>query len=328
MTASTWTILAFPVTNGNRWPERALEPARTMTATAAPNLARIPAGEFTMGASDADEDERPVHRVFVSEFFIGRFPVTNDEYARFVRAAGYPAPTIRGLPLIAAGGRDSIFKELGAPYVWERNEPPAGHGSHPVVLVRYDDALAYCRWLSDVLGRVVRLPTEAEWEKAARGGVEGLRYPWGNDIDPSRCNFPGGSVGQAPARHAAHGHVSAQPVRPLRRRRQRVGMGVGLVQRRLLQRRRRARSARPRVGQHADRPRRLVGQRGRVDAQVRVPAQGAARHVRLQRRIQNRMRGLIVLLAALVAPVAPVAPIALVAPLARSRPLGPNPRRR
>lgn len=142
-----------------------------------------------MGAADADEDERPVHRVYVSEFFIGRFAVTHDEYARFVRATGYPAPDIRGLPLITGGGRDAIFRELATPYAWEENEPPAGHGGHPVVLVRYDDALAYCRWLSDVLGRGVRLPTEAEWEKAARGGTEGHRYPWGDDIDASRGNY-------------------------------------------------------------------------------------------------------------------------------------------
>ena len=156
---------------------------------AAPNLARIPAGDFLMGAADADDDERPVHRVYVSEFFIGRFAVTQDEYARFVRATGYPAPAIRGLPLITSGGRDSVFKELATPYVWDQSEPPAGHASHPIVLVRYDDALAYCRWLSEVLARTVRLPTEAEWEKAARGGADGLRYPWGNDIDPSRGNF-------------------------------------------------------------------------------------------------------------------------------------------
>ena len=116
-----------------------------MAATSAPNLARIPAGEFLMGASDAEEDERPVHRVNISEFFIGRFPVTHDEYARFVRATGHPAPAIRGLPLIAAAGRDALFKEMAAPYVWEKNEPPVGHGSHPIVLVQYDDALAYCR---------------------------------------------------------------------------------------------------------------------------------------------------------------------------------------
>jgi formylglycine-generating enzyme required for sulfatase activity len=161
-----------------------------MTTTAAtPNLARIPAGEFLMGAADAEEDERPVHRVFVGEFFIGRFPVTHDEYGRFVRATGYPPPAIRELPLITAGGRDELFRELASPYVWVSDQPPIGHGTHPVVLVKYDDALAYCVWLSQVLGRQVRLPTEAEWERAARGGVDGHRYPWGNELAPSRANY-------------------------------------------------------------------------------------------------------------------------------------------
>jgi formylglycine-generating enzyme len=160
-----------------------------MTTSTPPNLARIPAGDFLMGASDAEEDQRPVHRVHLSDFFIGRFPVTQDEYARFVRASGYPAPAVRELPLIAAGGRDAVFLELAAPYIWTEGTPPAGYGTHPVVLVTYDDALAYCRWLSGELQRDVRLPTEAEWEKAARGGVDGQRYPWGNDIDPTRGNF-------------------------------------------------------------------------------------------------------------------------------------------
>ena len=142
-----------------------------------------------MGAADAEEDERPVHRVHVSEFFIGRFPVSNDEYARFVQATGHTAPVIRGLPLITLGGRESLFRETASPYIWSGDQPPAGHGNHPVVLVRYDDALAYCGWLGETLGRQVRLPTEAEWEKAARSGTDGLRYPWGNDIDASRGNF-------------------------------------------------------------------------------------------------------------------------------------------
>ena len=142
-----------------------------------------------MGAADAEDDERPVHRVYVSEFFIGRFPVTNDEYARFVQATGHPPPMVRGLPLITLGGRESIFRESAAPYVWEAEQPPAGHGTHPVVLVRYDDALAYCHWLSGAIGREVRLPTEAEWEKAARGSLEGQRYPWGSELDASRANF-------------------------------------------------------------------------------------------------------------------------------------------
>jgi sulfatase modifying factor 1 len=142
-----------------------------------------------MGAADAGEDERPVHRVYVSEFFIGRFPVTNDEYARFVLATGHPAPAVRGLPLITHDGREAVFRDGAAPYVWGTDQPPAGRGSHPVVLVRYDDAVAYCEWLSSTTERTVRLPTEAEWEKAARAGSEGSRYPWGGDIDASRGNY-------------------------------------------------------------------------------------------------------------------------------------------
>lgn len=141
-----------------------------------------------MGAADFGEDERPVHRVHVSEFFIGRFPVTQDEYARFIRASGYPPPSLQVMPLIAAGERIATFRELASPYVWNP-APPVGLGGHPVVLVRYDDAVAYCRWLSEEVGRVFRLPTEAEWEKAARGGADGLRYPWGNDVDASHANF-------------------------------------------------------------------------------------------------------------------------------------------
>ena len=161
----------------------------TMSSPIAPNLARIPAGDFLMGAADAEEDERPVHRVYVSEFFIGRFPVTHDEYARFIRVTGRPAPAVRELPLVARGDREAAFRELAAPYVWLDEAPPAGQSGHPVVLVSYDDALAYCQWLERAIERRVRLPTEAEWEKAARGGVEGMKYPWGSEIDPTRANY-------------------------------------------------------------------------------------------------------------------------------------------
>jgi formylglycine-generating enzyme required for sulfatase activity len=160
-----------------------------MSRPSAPELARIPAGEFLMGSGDGEPDERPVHRVFVSEFLIGRFPVTQDEYARFVRATGHPSPAVGELPLVASGGREQTFVDLARPYVWRGGEPPAGYGTHPVVLIRYDDAVAYCAWLSEVLSRRMRLPTEAEWEKAARGGVEGSRYPWGDTIDGARGHF-------------------------------------------------------------------------------------------------------------------------------------------
>jgi formylglycine-generating enzyme len=162
---------------------------RTMTLVAAPNLARIPAGDFLMGASDAEADQRPVHRVTVGEFFMGRFPVTNDEYDRFVRATGHRAPSIDDLPAIASGPLEAVFRDLAAPYVWRDGRPPPGHANHPVVLVRYDDAVAYCAWSSEATRRIVRLPTEAEWEKAARGGAEGQRYPWGDEFDPARCSY-------------------------------------------------------------------------------------------------------------------------------------------
>jgi formylglycine-generating enzyme required for sulfatase activity len=161
-----------------------------MTFAGAPDLARIPAGEFLMGSPDRAEDERPLHPVQLGEFYIGRFAVTCDEYARFVSATGHPAPALRELPTIASVGTDlNVFRELSAQYSWKDGEPPPGRGSHPVVLVTYADAEAYCRWLSDRLFRTVRLPTEAEWERAARGGLDRKRYPWGNEIDPSASNY-------------------------------------------------------------------------------------------------------------------------------------------
>lgn len=170
-------------------PVRSIAAGSFVALTAAPGLARIPAGEFLMGSTDAGDDERPAHRVFVGEFEIGSCAVTQQEYARFVRATGHPPPAVRRLPLIADVAREGLFQELAEPYEWDGGEPPHGRANHPVVLVRYDDCIAYCRWLSDELGRVVRLPTEAEWEKAARGGFEGRRYPWGDDINSADCNF-------------------------------------------------------------------------------------------------------------------------------------------
>jgi formylglycine-generating enzyme required for sulfatase activity len=128
--------------------------------------------------------------VYVSEFFIGRFAVTQDEYARFVLATGYPPPAVRELPLITAGGRDTVFRELAAPYVWTDGQPPTGRGSHPVVLIRYEDAVAYCTWLSQALGP--RCPTARRKPNGKKRRAEAWvvsQYPWGEDCDLSRCNF-------------------------------------------------------------------------------------------------------------------------------------------
>lgn len=154
-----------------------------------PRFAHVPAGEFAMGADDGEEDQRPQHSAYVDSFYLAIHPVTNQQYAEFVRAAGYPAPAVRDLPLVVTPPQELAFREIAAPYVWRGGELPQGRWRHPVTMVTYRDAVAYCEWLSLRLDRDVRLPTEAEWERAARGPSAGRRYPWGDDIDPSRANF-------------------------------------------------------------------------------------------------------------------------------------------
>jgi formylglycine-generating enzyme required for sulfatase activity len=173
-----------------------------------PETVRIPAGDFAMGAEDGDADERPVHRVYVDELQLAVHPVTNREYARFVRATGRPAPAVHEIPIVVtAGGRDRerAFRQLAWSYAWNETEPPSDRLDHPVVLVRFEDALAYCAWLADETGEPVRLPTEAEWEKAARGGLVGKRFPWGDELEPSRANYL-----RDPSLKAMHG---SRPVR-------------------------------------------------------------------------------------------------------------------
>jgi len=144
----------------------------------------VPAGEFLMGSNekrdrDASDDEMPQHQVYLDAYYIGRTPVTNAQYQRFVQTAGHPAPEH-----------------------WKQGRIPAGLDDHPVVCVSWDDAVAYCQWLTGQIGNpqsaignlVVRLPTEAEWEKAARG-TDGRIYPWGNDWDSRKCNSSEGVKG-------------------------------------------------------------------------------------------------------------------------------------
>ena len=128
-------------------------------------MVRIPAGEFTMGSDELGRAERPVHRVYLDEYYIGKFEVTNAQFKRFCDEAGYPYPAATWYPDAAR----TTDRELA--------EKP----NHPVVGINWGDAVAYTKWLSEETGRSYRLPTEAEWEKAARGGLEGSKYPWGDD---------------------------------------------------------------------------------------------------------------------------------------------------
>jgi formylglycine-generating enzyme required for sulfatase activity len=124
-----------------------------------PEIVLIPAGPFLMGSDEGEVYEAPQHEVNLPAYQIGQYPVTNAQYAEFIKRE-----TKQAVPSRA----------------WLQRQPPAGQGNYPVVAVTWHDALAYCRWLSEQTGRHYRLPTEAEWEKAARG-TDGRRYPWGNE---------------------------------------------------------------------------------------------------------------------------------------------------
>ncbi len=119
------------------------------------DLVAIPGGEFLMGQADGREEERPLHRVTVAAFRLSRCQVTNAEYDEFRHATGR---------IISAF---QVQREFADP-------------AQPVVGVSWFDAAAYCDWLSRRWGEQFRLPTEAEWEFAARGGLEQQLYPWGN----------------------------------------------------------------------------------------------------------------------------------------------------
>ena len=130
-----------------------------------PEVVLIKAGEFRMGSNSGAEDEKPVHKVIVSDFYIAKYVVDNAEYRRFMDATGHRAP--------APKGEGWSF--------WSGRSFPGEIAQQPVVNVSWDDAVAYCRWLSQATGKLYRLPTEAEWEKAARGGLDQKKYPWGDD---------------------------------------------------------------------------------------------------------------------------------------------------
>jgi formylglycine-generating enzyme required for sulfatase activity len=181
------------------------------TADAAPSgMAWIPPGEFTLGSDDGLPDERPAHRVRLKGFWIDAHEVTNAEFAAFVDETGYvttaervPTAAELGLPPDAELPADALVPgslvlntpgpdaTVDGPYEWWRWQPGAswrhpegreanilGRLDHPVVHVSWDDARAFAEWAGK------RLPTEAEWERAARGGVDGRAYVWGDEQIP------------------------------------------------------------------------------------------------------------------------------------------------
>jgi formylglycine-generating enzyme required for sulfatase activity len=193
-----------------------------------PEMIRIPAGPFPMGTNDQQIDwlvrhtdwaaqwrndgrfdrERPQHTVALPGYAIAKYPVTVGEFRAFVDAGGYQSGrywTVAGWEWCQAEGRTR-------PDYWD-DEGWAGDDRLPVVGVSWYEATAYCRWLSEATGRTYRLPSEAEWEKAARG-TDGRLYPWGDVFDASYCNTRAGGmerttpVGQySPSGDSPHGCV-------------------------------------------------------------------------------------------------------------------------
>jgi formylglycine-generating enzyme required for sulfatase activity len=135
---------------------------------------RVPAGVFLMGEEIppillADKNlhfPEKQHKVYLEEYWIGKTPVTNDQYQVFVKAKGFSTP-----------------------FGWVGDNYPNGEKDHPVVNVSWHDAVAFCEWLSEESGEVIRLPSEAEWEKTARG-TDGRTYPWGEQgPEMDLCNY-------------------------------------------------------------------------------------------------------------------------------------------
>jgi len=145
----------------NRFPAATMSLVPCHTPITEPSRIHIPAGWFSMGSDVGQAVEAPVHRVWVDSFDMAATQVTVEGYACFLDATGSGPP----------------------PYWGDRD---FSHPQQPVVAVSWYDAVAYCTWLSAMTGSYYRLPTEAEWERAARGGAETMLFPWGNDPPQSR----------------------------------------------------------------------------------------------------------------------------------------------
>ena len=179
-------VKSITVTSGQNLPwDVLLEPmlAQQISGQDGADMVLIPAGDFQMGSNDsnAKDDEKPVHTVYVDAFYMDTYEVTNAQFKAFVDAN--PQWRKNQIPRFYHNG-DYLDH-------WNSNDYPSGRGNYPVVFVSWYSAMAYAQWAGK------RLPTEAEWEKAARGGLVGKKYPWGDTIDANKANYrvrlsPGG----------------------------------------------------------------------------------------------------------------------------------------
>lgn len=183
----------------------------------------IPGGEVTLGSEDFFPEERPVRTLMVDGFWISQHAVTNAAFARFAEATGYVTLAERegdgagGGAVFGPGIHARDWSDIRA---WWRFDPQAswrrpqggqssidGRETFPVVQIAYEDALAYARWLGH------DLPSEAEWERAARGGLDGEPYVWGSDVRPDGAYMANHWQGVFPFEDSgADGHAGLAPV--------------------------------------------------------------------------------------------------------------------
>ncbi len=154
---------------------------RTKESTVYSDMVFIPAGDFFMGSTEGDLDEKPVHSVYLDAYYIDKYEVTNGQFCKFLNEKGNQEE----------GGEKWLGIEdsnCSIEYQKEKYYPKPGYEDYPVVEVSWYGAYAYAKWAGK------RLPTEAEWEKAARGSLVDKKYPWGDIIDSSKANY-GENVG-------------------------------------------------------------------------------------------------------------------------------------
>jgi formylglycine-generating enzyme required for sulfatase activity/predicted MPP superfamily phosphohydrolase/energy-coupling factor transporter ATP-binding protein EcfA2 len=145
-------------------------------------MVKVEAGEFTMGSDKGYyDDEKPIHRVYLDEFMMGKYPVTNEEFKVFVDEDGYSNKEY----WTTEGWKWREKEKISVPRFWY--EGKWNRPNFPVVGVSWYEAVAYSNWLSKKTGKTYCLPTEAQWEKAARG-TDRREYPWGKDFDKNLCN--------------------------------------------------------------------------------------------------------------------------------------------
>uniref|UniRef100_Q3ANU9 Sulfatase-modifying factor enzyme-like domain-containing protein n=1 Tax=Chlorobium chlorochromatii (strain CaD3) TaxID=340177 RepID=Q3ANU9_CHLCH len=171
-------------------------PQTTLAAvnTVPPNFVLIRGGEFTMGSpeseSERDRDEMP-HRVKVGDFYIARYEVTTAEFRTFVQETGYRTDAEKTNPsLVFWSGLWPGKAGLNWRYGTNGKERSGAENNHPVILVSWNDAVAYCKWLSKKHGMNFRLPTSAEWEYACRAGTSTV-FNYGDNLSTTQANYDG-----------------------------------------------------------------------------------------------------------------------------------------